>query len=706
MRRHEQGRKTFRVVYPDDVKHQDKVKFFQAMSGALPKPAPFSPLQRVVLEVLGEAGKISHYLTTPAHLSWLGERLLPTEIKGAYVEEVPQPPIATKRWTRGTSLLTTSLWLPFHFADHDGVVSSLLGAFVSHAPGEEVALQLMVAHTRPPTKAEGWKPKKKDDQEGAKDKLTGAYFTASVRIAARGRGARGRINQVFSAFAGTSRDGNHWKRLPLSSAGTIRRMASQTGALAHLVQLSVDELSVFSAVPSGNLSIPNLPKARTQHLDPSMELARGPIMLGTSTTPNNRRAVGFGEKDATHHFHVIGGTGLGKSTLLASVAVQWFRRGRGGFIVDPHGDLNDDILKAMPPERAGDVILLDPLDAEWTVPFDLFTGNPMVDTSSIMSVLDNLFRISSLARGVHIARDAIHTVAAHNMSLFEIPRLLGANQEGKELRKILIDNLPRDEKLYQFWHDFDRLKPADQIVHAEPLLRRLGALEAWDTLRYAFSLRAGAHRMEDIIARRQILLVSTRKGKTGSEVSNFFGALLFTRLAAALYARSKSDRTPFLIGVDEFHNFMGAVDFDVQLAEIRKYGGVLFLMHQYMNQLDPGIRTSVMPNAKNKIIFPSSAMDAREMVRELGDRRLKDTDPLTLGRWQAIARLVSDGHATAPVTIDTLAPPEPTGMEEEIRRASHERYGRRIAELKREHLARTGGRRREAPRVAQWEPEP
>jgi type IV secretory pathway VirB4 component len=65
--------------------------------------------------------------------------------------------------------------------------------------------------------------------------------------------------------------------------------------------------------------------------------------------------------------YVIGKTGTGKSTLLETLALQDIVHGRGMMLIDPHGDLAERVVKAIPAHRLPDVIYFNVPDA--TQPF-------------------------------------------------------------------------------------------------------------------------------------------------------------------------------------------------------------------------------------------------------------------------------------------------------------------------------------------------
>jgi DNA helicase HerA-like ATPase len=79
---------------------------------------------------------------------------------------------------------------------------------------------------------------------------------------------------------------------------------------------------------------------------------------------NKKIKFGIKAKDRARHVYVIGKTGMGKSTLLENMAVQDIQSGKGVAIVDPHGDLAEELLEYIPEERKKDLIYLNPDDLD------------------------------------------------------------------------------------------------------------------------------------------------------------------------------------------------------------------------------------------------------------------------------------------------------------------------------------------------------
>jgi type IV secretory pathway VirB4 component len=66
---------------------------------------------------------------------------------------------------------------------------------------------------------------------------------------------------------------------------------------------------------------------------------------------NKGTLFGIKQADRLSHMYVIGKTGTGKSTLLETLASQDISSGRGMMLIDPHGDLAERVVQAIPAYR-------------------------------------------------------------------------------------------------------------------------------------------------------------------------------------------------------------------------------------------------------------------------------------------------------------------------------------------------------------------
>src|SRR5258705_224755 len=71
---------------------------------------------------------------------------------------------------------------------------------------------------------------------------------------------------------------------------------------------------------------------------------------------NEAKIFGVKKTDRRAHMYVIGKTGTGKSTLLETLIRQDIENGEGLALLDPHGDLVEKVLCAVPENRKADLI--------------------------------------------------------------------------------------------------------------------------------------------------------------------------------------------------------------------------------------------------------------------------------------------------------------------------------------------------------------
>lgn len=88
------------------------------------------------------------------------------------------------------------------------------------------------------------------------------------------------------------------------------------------------------------------------------------VLMGWNEYRNIKTPVYFSRKDRGRHHYVIGKSGGGKSVFLSYLARQDLWNGDGLAVIDPHGDLVEDIISYTPKERAKDVIVFNPGDFE------------------------------------------------------------------------------------------------------------------------------------------------------------------------------------------------------------------------------------------------------------------------------------------------------------------------------------------------------
>src|SRR5262249_30611275 len=155
--------------------------------------------------------------------------------------------------------------------------------------------------------------------------------------------------------------------------------------------LNAEELVSLVHPPSGSVRIEKL-RQEFRRTKAAPDSAADALLLGENIHQGKTRAVTLAEAERLRHMHVIGATGTGKSTFLLSLIMQDVESGRGLGVVDPHGDLIDEVLGRIPERRHGDVVLFDPGDSDYPVGFNILSAPSELERTLLDSDLAALFR--------------------------------------------------------------------------------------------------------------------------------------------------------------------------------------------------------------------------------------------------------------------------------------------------------------------------
>ena len=115
------------------------------------------------------------------------------------------------------------------------------------------------------------------------------------------------------------------------------------------------------------------------------------IQLGYNLFAGVKRIIKLKDKDRFRHFYIIGQTGTGKSSIMITMIKQDMEQGRGFMVLDPHGELCEDVMKYFPKERIDDLIYFDATNLEYPMGLNIFTGKNEDERNLIVSDLIDMF---------------------------------------------------------------------------------------------------------------------------------------------------------------------------------------------------------------------------------------------------------------------------------------------------------------------------
>lgn len=396
---------------------------------------------------------------------------------------------------------------------------------------------------------------------------------------------------------------------------------------------------------------------------------------------NKDTIFGIKTEDRRKHTYIIGKTGAGKSTLIANMAIDDIRRGRGVGIIDPHGDLSETILDYIPKRRLNDVVYLEPFDTER--PFSLNVmeiknkQHKDLVSSGIVSIFYKLYGESWGPRLEYILRNVILTLLElPNATLIDVVNLLG----DAEFRKKSVAQLT-DPVLKAYWeNEFEKMPDKLRSEAVSPIQNKVGQFISSTMIRNVVGHPKSSINLEEIMNEGKILILNLSQGKLGEDNASLLGAMIVTQIQLAAMNRAfakEESRKDFFLYVDEFQNFATA-SFIKILSEARKFRLSLNLTNQYIEQLDETIQRAIFGNVGTLISFVVGARDAYSLSREFAEI-YSEADLVSLGKFDVVMKLSVDGQTSAPFPARTLPLPKlKNDNREKIIKYSKEKYGRKI----------------------------
>ncbi|GAB3910119.1 type IV secretory system conjugative DNA transfer family protein [Mucilaginibacter boryungensis] len=377
--------------------------------------------------------------------------------------------------------------------------------------------------------------------------------------------------------------------------------------------------------------------------------------IGTTNWRNTNRLFGILLNDRLQHIYAIGKTGVGKSTLLASMAIDDIHKGHGVAVLDPHGDVAERLMHIIPEHRKRDVIYFDA-----TNPAHHTGLNPLQSVASeqrhlvaseVVQMFKRIWGDTWGARLEYILRFTILTLLEYPAAtLLDIQPLL-LDRAFRNLVLHYTDNT----YIHSFWrNEYDNYPTSLRAEAIMPILNKSGVFAASETLRGIVGQQYGIS-LDEIMDNKRILICNLSKGIIGEDISQLLGSLLTTGLQMASMRRATKaahERVPFYIFIDEAHSFI-STSFATMLSEVRKYKVGLFLTHQYLEQLPEDIRKSILGNVGTIICFRLGTADAKVMAQEFYPV-FKTDDFINLPKHCMYLHLLIDGTRGKPFSAQTV----------------------------------------------------
>ena len=349
----------------------------------------------------------------------------------------------------------------------------------------------------------------------------------------------------------------------------------------------------------------------------------GGMRLGTATTTTGDAAdVYLNQEGALQHLQVVGASGAGKSTLAAAMVHSLVAQGRGGIVLDPHGQLVQRIADELPAEALERCLFIDYADLKHPVPINLFhCGDFDMACSKVVEIMYLTFDPTRqgivgprFERIIRQLAELLNHIYGPDLPLTLIPELLLDKKALENLARAVSNISPELTRSVMTEIVTNRSSDyAELIAWASSKFERMLSSQA---LRAALETGADALDLNEAMASNKIVLVNLASPKIGRFAAQMLGMLWLAKLALAVPNR-QDDYLPFHVVVDEAHLFQESL-LSQMLAEGRKFGIALTLLHQHMGQLSMSLLEALRGNASSVIAFRTSVRDAPEVDERLG----------------------------------------------------------------------------------------
>lgn len=657
---------------------------------ALAALAGLSGQPRIVLEVSGRDGVVSWKLGCPARAKGRALSALSAQLPGLRAEALPSTLDGLRADTAAGIRLRGAARLPLNHAAIEPTVRGLLGALASTHKAELVHVQLILGPRFRPSAV----PASRESavQRAVGSKLAEHRFACEIRVAASTQDvarSRSLIGRVVGALRHLEAPGVRI-HVVRSSARAFSKAASPV--LVWPNRLNLSDAVPFTGWPVTSSTPPSLPGVPSPHprlIPPTETVSRSGRVIGHATT-SPARPVALSAADSLRHLHLLGPTGVGKSNLMAQLALQDIAASRGVAVIDPKGDLIDDILARADERRLDDIVVLDSRDAAPVGVNGLANVRDAELAADIqLGVLHSLYADAWGPRTHDVLHAALLTLARRGDASLAVVPLLITNAG---FRRSIVGRESKADPLGVggFWSWWEQISEAERQQATAPLLRRLRPILMRPGIRGVLGQRHPKFDLTDVFTKRRILLVSLAKGTIGPEASALLGSLVVSQLWMAALGRAAvapEKRHPTMLHIDEISDYLRLPgDLGDALAQARGLGLGMTLAHQHLGQLPKSIHDAVMANARSRAVFQVSTRDAREFAGQ-SRGQLQPEDFESLPAFHAYAQLLS-GNAVGPwvsLTTDQLGPPlrDPAT----VRARSSATYGQPLTEIEADLLS-------------------
>lgn len=509
------------------------------------------------------------------------------------------------------------------------------------------------------------------------------------------------IESTFRQFENTQGNSIVFRRLQgAAKEAQIKAYSFREFSPQYALVLAVKELATMIHFPGAGIGAsPQFKQSHSVTAAAPAEMPDSGTLLGINDHRGSTKEIYVTQLDRMRHFYIIGQTGTGKSNFMKSLIIQDIQQGNGVCMIDPHGTDIVDIVAAIPPERYNDLIYFDPSNMENVIGLNMLEydrDKPEQKTfvvNELFSIFQRLYGANPESMGPMFEqyfRNATLLVMDDPDSgntLMDISRVMA----DASYRKMKLERV-KNPVVKQFWNEIASKAGGEaSLENIVPyIVSKFDVFTANDYMRPIIGQQRSTFNFRQVMDTKKILLVNLSKGKLGEINANLIGMIVVGKILMAALSRvdmASKDMAPFMLHIDEFQN-VSTDSISSILSEARKYKLSLTVAHQFIAQLDEGIRDAVFGNVGSIAAFRVGSEDAEFLEQQFAPT-FAAQDIMNIPNYNAYMRVLANGTPQKPFSVKTLPMPDlDEAMAPELIRRSLQAYGRPRAEVDAEIMAR------------------
>ncbi|HAO64651.1 TPA: hypothetical protein DCQ44_01580 [Candidatus Taylorbacteria bacterium] len=536
-------------------------------------------------------------------------------------------------------------------------------------------------------------------------KISSPIVEVSIRIVVSGQTQfdaekiLSEIEASFNQFNNTIGNGLKFKRIKSSAVNAVlHNFSFRIFEDRESIPLNIHELASLMHFQTIGSAAPQLKQAKSGSAPAPMGMPSLGTLLGVNKHRNTETKVYMTPEDRLRHMYVIGQTGTGKSTMLKNMIIQDIQQGSGVCMIDPHGIDILDVLASVPKERYEDVIYFDPSHGARPMALNMLEydiNHPEQKTfvvNEMLSIFNKLFdmKVAGGPMFEQYFRNAVLLVMEDpetGNTLLDVSKVL-ANKPFREMKLSHCKN----PIVVQFWREVaEKAGGEASLANIVPYITsKFDVFLSNDIMRPIISQQKSSFNFREVMDGKKILLVNLAKGRLGDINANLIGLILVGKILMSALSRVDSvgkDLPPFYLYIDEFQN-VTTDSISTILSEARKYKLSLTVAHQFIAQLEEGIKDAVFGNVGSIAAFRVGSEDAEFLEKQFAPV-FTAADIMNIDNHNAYVKLLVNGRPEKPFNIETLPVP-PTSKEhlEALKELSFLKFGRDRAEIEADIMAR------------------